>query len=91
MTEKDENIEKTSLPASFGVEEDYTSPFACKTLKEIHDACFYKWYQEEFVKGANTIGCTQEWNAYKQCTQVRLFEILKFNSPPHSKESSIGN
>ena len=53
-------------------EEDFKSPFACKKLKEAHDQCFYKWYQEDFVKGTKTMGCQEEWTVYEECTKVFL-------------------
>ena len=62
----------SNVPNYLAEEEVYANPNACNKLKEIHDKCFYKWYNEEFVKGKNTIGCEREWKDYETCKKVSL-------------------
>lgn len=50
---------------------DYSDPAACRVEKDIHDACFYKWYKEDFLEGKKTeLGCEDEWTTYQACVKV---------------------
>eukprot|EP01110_Echinostelium_bisporum_P005660 TRINITY_DN23819_c0_g1_i1.p1 TRINITY_DN23819_c0_g1~~TRINITY_DN23819_c0_g1_i1.p1 ORF type:complete len:80 (+),score=9.92 TRINITY_DN23819_c0_g1_i1:55-294(+) len=47
-------------------------PDACKSLKDKHDACFFKWYSEKFLKGTISIECKDEWEEYQYCLKDKL-------------------
>lgn len=51
---------------------DYASPTECSDLREHYNACFFRWYQEDFLQNYTTeLGCDTEWRAYNACIQVR--------------------
>ena len=61
---------------------DHKDPHACKDEKEIHDRCFFNWYQEDFLKGKNVpIPCDDVWQKYQNCINVniifKLFLLLE--------------
>lgn len=52
-----------------------TDPKACQELKEKHDTCFLKWYNDKFLRGTITIDCKEEWEEYQYCLRVWLLFI----------------
>mmetsp|Transcript_17792 Transcript_17792/g.26488 ORF Transcript_17792/g.26488 Transcript_17792/m.26488 type:complete len:94 (-) Transcript_17792:707-988(-) len=68
MSQKQESIEK---------ERDWHDPNVCRVLKELHDACFYQWYNEQFLVGkvVDEDPCKVEWFHYQQCVKQRLKAI----------------
>eukprot|EP01112_Ceratiomyxa_fruticulosa_P016302 TRINITY_DN4902_c0_g1_i3.p1 TRINITY_DN4902_c0_g1~~TRINITY_DN4902_c0_g1_i3.p1 ORF type:complete len:107 (-),score=38.61 TRINITY_DN4902_c0_g1_i3:313-588(-) len=50
-----------------------TDPQACKEFKDKHDACFYKWYSDKFLKGKSMeLECKDEWEEYQMCIKDKL-------------------
>lgn len=46
-------------------------PNTCKDTKEVYDKCFYKWYDEKFLKGEITKDpCKPEFDEYQICIKV---------------------
>lgn len=55
-------------------EEQYSEPTACQAEKNIHDICFFNWYQEEFLRGSGAPldVCKEQWDTYQRCLQKKL-------------------
>lgn len=64
---------------------DYTDPKACEDLKQKHDNCFFRWYNEKFMVGTKEeIDCKDEYMIYRECLEVRtrsscFFHFLTFS------------
>ena len=60
------------------VDEQYSEPAACQAEKNIHDICFFNWYQEEFLKGSDKSldVCKEQWDTYQRCLQVGYLPLL---------------
>ena len=46
----------------------------CYALKLEHDACFYKWYWEKFLKNKAEPGqpCDTQFKAYRACLEIKF-------------------
>ncbi len=46
----------------------------CFELKQVHDACFYKWYWEKFLRNQAPPGqpCEAEFKAYRACLEIKF-------------------
>jgi Uncharacterised protein family (UPF0203) len=54
-------------------EVDWTDPHVCKPLQMKHEECFFKWYQDDFVKGkATELPCEDIFTEYQACVRKRL-------------------
>ena len=44
----------------------------CEVQKNVHDVCFFNWYQDEFLKGSDKPpeACTELWDTYQVCLKV---------------------
>lgn len=47
----------------------------CPVLKLKYEACFTKWYVNDFLKGATKLGCEKEFKEYRECA-VKEFAVL---------------
>lgn len=46
----------------------------CYDLKLQHDACFYKWYWDKFLKGLAEPGqpCEEQFLVYRKCLETKM-------------------
>jgi TRIAP1/MDM35 family protein len=44
----------------------------CQELKNAYDACFNKWFSEEFLKGKKKDPCNGLFKVYQNCVKVKL-------------------
>ncbi len=68
---------------------NFDATSCCPALKLTYEACFQKWYSDEFLHGnSTTIGCTNEWNLYRTCVISHIEregltkELNELNSNP---------
>jgi TRIAP1/MDM35 family protein len=62
----------------------------CPKYKEIYNACFQKWYQDEFLAGKSIYNvCLEEFKDYKACmiVSVRDKELQVFLEKDFRKEA----
>ncbi|KAJ1966399.1 Mitochondrial distribution and morphology protein 35 [Dipsacomyces acuminosporus] len=46
----------------------------CTPLKHEYDACFNKWYSEQFLNGEKTNDCAEAFKKYQECLKKVIKE-----------------
>jgi len=63
--------------------EYYSSDVACNAEKDVHEKCFFVWY-EKFLKGnVMVMECESEWQVYQECLKKKLkaHELSEYLEP----------